>query len=405
MSHDIDEKKTTAHEHAPWGPIGLLFLAHFVVDSQISFLSPLLPLLSDKFHIDLGAAGVLVGLLAFFVAGTQVFTSIITDRWPRLPWLAIGLIGSSFFMTSVGWLPSYTWVAISIPVGGLLAGMAHPDMASRAGALSDRHRSLAVSFFVSGGRLGFSLGPIIALFIVEWWGMEWLWIYIFVNIIAVIGILSGLPKPEAAKTQGSDIFQGLGAAIWKARHPLFILLGVTVSRAVVTVNMQGFLPTLYVQMHLGIWQGGIANSLLLFFGMTGVMLGGALANRYGKRQIILSGITISIISLVGFLASTPGGFLASTPGLALVFLSTLGFGLYMPMGVSMAYAQESLPSHRGFASSLTLGASWGIASPSVIPIALVADNIGLHQTFWVLPVFLAIGMGFAFFLPDDQKAG
>ena len=44
MSHDIDEKKTTAHEHAPWGPIGLLFLAHFVVDSQISFLSPLLPL-------------------------------------------------------------------------------------------------------------------------------------------------------------------------------------------------------------------------------------------------------------------------------------------------------------------------------------------------------------------------
>lgn len=395
MNHDIDEKNTTAHEHAPWGAIGLLFLAHFVVDSQISFISPLLPLLSEKFHIDLRAAGVLVGLLAFFVAGTQVFTSIITDRWPRLPWLAIGLIGSSFFMTAVGWLPSYTWVAISIPVGGLLAGMAHPDMASRAGALSDKHRSLAVSFFVSGGRLGFSLGPIIALFIVKWWGMEWLWIYIFVNIIAVFGILSGLPKPEAAKTQGTDIFRGLGAALWKARHPLSILLGVTVSRAVVTVNMQGLLPTLYVEMGLGLWQGGIANSLLLFFGMAGVMTGGALANRYGKQQIILCGIAISFISLVGFLAATPG--------LALVCLAALGFGLYMPMGVGMAYAQEFLPLHRGFASSLTLGASWGIASISVIPITWVAEDIGLHQTFWVLPVCMVIGMGFAFFLPDDKK--
>lgn len=397
MSHEIDEKNTAMKESAPWGAIGLLFLAHFVVDSQISFLSPLLPLLSEKFHIDLGAAGVLVGLLAFFVAGTQVFTSIITDRWPRLPWLAIGLIGSSFFLTAVGWLPSYAWVAASIPLGGVLAGMAHPDMASRAGALSDRHRSLAVSFFVSGGRLGFSLGPIIALFIVKWWGMEWLWVYILVNIIAVIGILGGLPKPEAAETQDTDIFRGLGAALWKARHPLSILLGVTVSRAVVTVNMQGLLPTLYVEMGLGLWQGGIANSLLLFFGMAGVMVGGALANRFGKRQIILGGIAISFISLVGFLAAPPG--------LALLCLSALGFGLYMPMGVGMAYAQEFLPSHRGFASSLTLGASWGIASVSVIPIAWVAEDIGLHQTFWVLPVCLIIGMGFAFFLPDDKKIG
>ncbi|MBT3433066.1 MAG: MFS transporter [Nitrospinaceae bacterium] len=395
MSHDINEKNETENELAPWGAIGLLFLAHFVVDSQISFLSPLLPLLSEKFNIDLGAAGVLVGLLAFFVAGTQLFTAIITDRWPRLPWLAIGLIGSSFFMTAVGWLPSYTWVAISIPIGGVLAGIAHPDMASRAGSLSDRHRSLAVSFFVSGGRLGFSLGPIIALFIAKWWGMEWLWLYIFVNIVAVIGILSGLPKPEAAKSHDKDIFRGLGAALWKARHPLSILLGVTISRAVVTVNMQGLLPTLYVEMGLGLWQGGIANSLLLFFGMAGVMVGGALANRLGKRQIIVSGIAISILSLVGFLAATPG--------LALVFLSILGFGLYMPMGVGMAYAQEFLPLHRGFASSLTLGASWGVASISVIPLTWVAEDIGLLLTFWALPICLVIGMGFAFFLPDEKK--
>ena len=38
---------------APWFSMGLLFLAHFMVDSQISFLSPLLPLIREKFHLTL----------------------------------------------------------------------------------------------------------------------------------------------------------------------------------------------------------------------------------------------------------------------------------------------------------------------------------------------------------------
>lgn len=391
----INGENWDASARAPWGAIGLLFLAHFVVDSQVSFLSILLPLLSEKFHLTLGTVGILVMLLAIFVAGSQPFTSIVTDRWPRLPWLAIGLIGSAFFMTAVGWLSTYSAVAVAVPLGGLLAGLAHPDMASRAGALSDRHRSVAVSFFVAGGRLGFSLGPLIAIFIVKWWGMEWLWIYVLVNVAAVAGILRGLPRPEAASGQGADLLRGLGSAIRAARHPLSILMGVTISRAVVTVNMQGLLPTLYVERGLSLWQGGIANSLLLFFGMAGVMAGGALADRFGKRRLIMCGIAISLVSMIGFLAAPPG--------LGMIFLSALGFGLYMPMGVGMAYAQGFLPGHRGFASSLTLGLSWGVASFSVIPITRAAEEIGLLQTFWVLPACLAAGMVFAYFLPEERK--
>jgi len=391
----LHTEKSTLPEKLPWGPIGLLFMAHFVVDSQVSFLSPLLPLLSEKFGLTLGAAGTLVALLSFFNAGSQPLTAIVTDRWPRLPWLSIGLISSSFFLTAPGWLSSYTVVAISVSIGGALAGLAHPDMSSRAGALNSRHRSLCVSIFVSGGRLGFSLGPIIVLFIVKWWGMEWLWVYVLVNIAAVTGIVRGLPKPEATVEDGTNIFRGLGSALWAARYPLSILLGVTVPRAVVTLNMQGLLPTLYVEQGLGLWQGGIANSVLLFFGMGGVMTGGALADRYGKRKVICWGIGTSFASLIGFLMASHWA--------AIICIALLGFGLYMPMGVAMAYAQEFLPDHRGFASSLTLGVSWGLASFSVIPLSKMAEGIGLHQTFWFLPVSLAVGLTFTYFLPDDRR--
>ena len=187
-------EKSKSMQNAPWTAMSLLFLAHFVVDSQVSFLAPLLPYLREKFEISLATAGILISLQAFCVTASQPLTALITDRFPHLPWLAIGLIGSSFFITAMGWLPLYSAVVISIPLGGFLAGLAHPDMGSRAGSLSEDHRTLAVSVYVSGGRLGFSIGPIIALFIVDSLGMEFLWIYVLINIILVYGIMKGLPK-------------------------------------------------------------------------------------------------------------------------------------------------------------------------------------------------------------------
>ncbi|MDA0999491.1 MAG: MFS transporter [bacterium] len=378
-------------EKIPWASMGLLFGAHFLVDSQVSFLSPLLPLIQEKFHLTLGGAGVLVYLISIANAGGQPLTAILVDRWPRAPWLVVGLIGSSFFLTAMGWLPYYGALVVAVPVGGFLAGLAHPDMASRAGALSARHRALSVSFFVSGGRLGFSLGPLIAIFVAQKWGMEWLWVYVVVNAVAVFGIMKGLPKPEVK--EGATLLKGLGHALWKARKPASLLLGVTICRAIVAINVQGFLPTLYVERGLGLWSGGIANSILLFFGMGGVMLGGVLADRYEKKSIISFGIMLAFFSMIGFLLVPPGW--------GMFVLSALGVGIYMPMGVSMAFGQEILPTHRGFASALTLGASWGIASFSVVPLAVLAERVGLFQAFWALPVSLLLAFTLSRFLPKS----
>lgn len=397
MGQSVTGSGQTTSDPIPWFAMGLLFLAHFVVDSQVSFLSALIPPLQEKFNISISVVGVLVFLLAMSNAGSQPLTAILTDRWPRLPWLAVGLIGSAFCLTAVGWLPSYSLVAVAVPIGGFLAGLAHPDMSSRAGALSSHHRSLCVSVFVSGGRLGFAMGPIVAIFVVKWWGMEWLWIYVLLNVIAVAGILRGLPKPAPSSETGKgfDILRGLGRAIRDAGTPLLILMGVTTFRAVCTVNMQGFLPAIYVERGMGLWQGGIANSILLFFGMAGVVFGGAVADRLGKKNMILYGIIMALIGLISFLLA---------PAWMGVFLvAILGFGLYMPMGVSMAFAQDFLPEHRGFASSLTLGVSWGAASFSVIPISLLAERTGLFQAFWVLPASLLVAMVFSFFLPKGNK--
>ncbi|MEE9274358.1 MAG: MFS transporter [bacterium] len=379
----------------PWTATALLFMAHFVVDSHVSFLSPLLPLLREKFQLSLGAVGMLVYLLSMSNALAQPLTAVVVDRWPRLPWLVVGVVGSSVCLTAVGWLPSYAAVAVVLPAGGALAGLCHPDMGSRAGALSESRRGIIVSIFVTGGRLGFALGPLMAIAVAEWWGMEWLWVYVIVSVALVAAMRWGLPVPKARAGGGGSLgLGGLGAALRKAGAPLLILMGVTFSRAAVNVNFQGFLPTLYVDQGLSLWEGGAANAILLLFGGAGVMLGGVLSGRFQTRSLIAAGIGAA------FLATC--AFFVAPPWLGYFVLAVMGTGLYLPMGVGVALAQDLLPGHRGFASSLMLGATWFLASLTVLPITELAERVGLLRAFWVLPLFLLAGFFLALRLPKDR---
>ena len=387
-----------ASESFPWVAMAILVFAHFVVDSLVSMLSPLLPLLREKFQISLSQAGLLVTTLSLSNAFAQPVTAVVVDRWPRLPWLIVGLGGSAFAMTAIGWAPSYTLVALAVLFGGCMAGLCHPDMSLRASNLSQRHKGLAVSAFVTGGRLGFSFGPLVAIGVAQTFGMEWLWVYALVAIAAALAVRWGLPDPPpaAAGEGGLSFLRSLRAALKEAGFPLLILTGITFCRATVNINLMGFLPTLYVEWGLGLWRGGTANAILLFFGGLGVMLGGLLADRIGMRTIIISSQVLSFLSV--------SAFLASPPGLGTAVLVAVGISMYLMMGVGIAYAQEMMPNNRGFASSMMLGVSWGIASFSVYPISKVAEQVGLHNAFWILPGFLVVSFGLSLFLPKRPRA-
>jgi FSR family fosmidomycin resistance protein-like MFS transporter len=376
----------------PWGAISILFLVHFVVDSHGTFFAPLIPLLREKFQFTLATAGVLISIQSFTSALSQPLTALLVDRWPRLPWLPVGIVGCSIAFTSIGWMPSFWGMALAIPVGGIFFGLCHPDMASRSGSLSPRHSSLAVSLFVTGGRLGFAFGPIICIAIVTRLGLEWLWIYVFVSLGTMLLIVLRLPKPAARKKkeEGSE---GLWPALVRVRGPIGFLFAVAVSRAIIMANLGGFLPTIYVESGLGLWAGGFANTVLYVSGAAGVLIGGFYGDRIGKRTIILAGMFVALAGMIGFL------ILPLTYGFILLVL--IGVGNFVPMGVSVAYAQSLMPEHRGFASSIFLGGGWLISAFTSAPIALAAEYYGLLNVFWVLPLSLAIGVAFAFKLPRE----
>ena len=374
----------------PWGPVAILFMVHFVVDSHGTFLAPLIPLLREKFQFSLATAGMLISIQSITSAVSQPLTALLVDRWPRLPWLPVGIMGCSIAFTSIGWMPTFWGVALAIPVGGIFFGLCHPDMASRSGNLSPEHSNLAVSLFVTGGRLGFAVGPIVCIAIVTRLGLEWLWVYGFVALGTMLLIVTRLPKPAARKKKEAGA-EGLMTALARVRGPIGFLFAVAVSRAIIMANLGGFLPTIYVEGGLGLWAGGFANTVLYVSGASGVLIGGIYGDKVGKRKIILWGMFVALAGMVGFLT------LPLTYGFAMLLL--IGAGNFIPMGVSVAYAQELMPEHRGFASSIFLGGGWFISAFTSAPIAMAAESYGLLNVFWVLPLSLAIGVALAFKLP------
>ena len=151
----------------PWGALAILFTAHFVVDGTVNFIAPLLPLIREQFQVSLSTGGLLLTFVSMSAALSQPVTAILVDRWPTLPWLAVGMVGSALFITSIGWAPNFTALTVMAAVGGSMVGLCHPDMASRAGALSEYRKGLVVSVFIAGGRVGHGLGPVIAIGIVS----------------------------------------------------------------------------------------------------------------------------------------------------------------------------------------------------------------------------------------------
>src|SRR5213593_2280638 len=136
--------------------LALLSLGHFTIDSYSSFFSPLLPLLVHKLHLNLTLVGSLVALSAVSSSFSQPLFGWLADRVHR-PWfVAFGPLVAAVFMSAIGLAPSFGALVALLMLGGIGVASFHPQAAVLASELGPR-RALAMSFFVSGGTLGFAL--------------------------------------------------------------------------------------------------------------------------------------------------------------------------------------------------------------------------------------------------------
>src|SRR6476660_6475725 len=213
--------------------------AHFMVDGYGNIYAPLLPLLIPKLHLSLAAAGMLTMLYQMAASVAQVGFGHIADRWrPRLL-VMTGPVVAVSVLSFVGVAPTVPILAAVLIVGGLGGAAFHPPAAALAHRLGGSHRGLAMSVHITGGTLGFSLGPLLFAPFAERFGLEWTPLLALPGLVVVALFLRRVPAfPEHHAARGGF------ASLRPYAKPLGILYAIVVLRTLTALSFATFVPVM-----------------------------------------------------------------------------------------------------------------------------------------------------------------
>src|SRR5262245_33127685 len=358
----------------------LVSLGHFTIDSYSSFFSPLLPLLVAKLHLSLTLVGTLVALSALSSSFAQPLFGWLADRVDR-PWfVAFGPLVAAVFLSSIGLAPSYASLVALLMLGGIGVAAFHPQAAVIASDLSPR-RAIAMSFFVTGGTLGFALGPLIAVTVVGAVGLGRTWVAAFPGLL-----FSALLLAWFARVPPRPRHEGAVPALAELRpvlKPLTLLYFVVVFRSAVSYGFMTFLPLRLHQHGFTVAAGGWLLTAYLALGALGGFLGGWLADRWGGRRVVVTSFLGAAPLYFAFL------YLPDVPGLVALVVGS--FVLQASLPVNVVLGQELSPRHSSTISSLLMGAAWGVGALLIGPIGALADHFGLTAALTALACMLVAG--------------
>jgi FSR family fosmidomycin resistance protein-like MFS transporter len=370
----------------------LLSAAHLAVDGYTNIYAPLLPLLIPRLDLSLAAAGTLA--MAFQVAASvsQLGFGHLADRWrPRLL-VMIGPVVAVSVLSLIGLATSSLMLGLILIVGGLGSAAFHPVAATAAHRAGGDRPGLAMSVYVSGGTLGFSLGPLIFAPFAGWFGLGWTPLLAIPGFLVLAFFLPRAPH-IAPERHGSD--GGLRALRPYAR-PLTLLYLIVVLRTLTGLSLTTYVPVMLTTRGLSVGEAGFAFAAYLLASGVGGFLGGPAADRFGPRRVV-------ILSL---LASTP--FLAVAPALTgwpfMAVLAVGGFFLFSTLPVNVTYGQLVAPISPGTVSSLLMGGAWGTAGLAVPLVGLLADRFGIETALSITALMPIIAAVLAWPLPPIERS-
>lgn len=371
----------------------LLASTHFLVDGFSNILAPLLPLIIRKMSLSLAAAGTLQ--MCFLIANSvmQLAFGHLADRWrPRLLLMAGPLVAVAL-LPLIG-LTSTPWVLAAVLLAGGLGGAAfHPPAAALVHRLGGTSAGLAMSIHITGGSLGFSLGPLLFAPFAERYGLDALPILVLPAVILVVLCVRSIPP--MTRLHERDEAGGFKALRPYAK-PLTLLYLIVLLRTLTALCFSTFVPVMLTQRGLTVGAAGTAVAVYLFAAGMGGFIGGPLADRFGARRLII----LSLLLAVPPLAVAPA--LSGWP--FVVVLAIGGFLLQSTLPVNVTFGQTIAPISAATVSSLMMGFAWGMGGVSVPFVGMMADRIGIQQTLGIMAYLPLVAAVLAFPLPDKAPA-
>jgi FSR family fosmidomycin resistance protein-like MFS transporter len=369
----------------------LLASTHFLVDGFGNMYAPLLPLLIPELNLSLAAAGALAMCYQMANSVAQLAFGHLADRWRPRVLLIAGPILAVSVLSLVGPSPNVWVLALVLVVGGLGGAAFHPPAAAVVHRLAGSKQGLAMSFHITGGSLGFSLGPLLFAPFAERYGLNWTPLLMIPALAMLAMFLRSVPPMERLHERHEV---GGFRALRPYAKPLTLLYLIVVLRTVTAISFSTFMPVMLTRQGMSVSEAGSAVAVYLFAASIGGFLGGPLADIWGARRVII----LSLVLAVPFLGAAP-----TLSGWTFVTILAIGgFLLQSTLPVNVTFGQMIAPISAATVSSLMMGFAWGTGGLSVPFVGMLADRIGIERALVAMACMPLVAAALALPLPPGK---
>jgi FSR family fosmidomycin resistance protein-like MFS transporter len=380
-------------------------IVHMLNDTMQSTVSALFPILKAELSLSYTQIGMIALAMNLTASLLQPLIGRYADARPMPLILPIGVCFTLAGVVALALAPQYAIILLAVTSIGIGSAIFHPESSRVAYLAAGPRRGLAQSIFQVGGNLGSSLGPIMTavLFVhIGQFGVIWFAFAALAAIAIQMYVAKWykaqllLPprevKPKASAIAGKPV-SGLTSrqVVWA----MIILVALVISKNVYMSSITSYYTFYLIDNYsFTISQAQWFLFAFLAAAAIGTFVGGPMADRFGRRNIIW----FSILGTSPFSILLPFSNLFWTGVMAVL----AGFILSSAFSIIVVYAQELIPGKIGFVSGLFFGLAFGIGGLGAAVLGYLADETSIAFIMKLSGFLPLLGM-LAIFLPKDDK--
>lgn len=376
----------------------LLAMGHFFNDFYCNFLPILLPILIPKLGLSLTLSGALVMVMSLSANVLQPVFGYFMDKYNFNKIMPLIIPFGAVFICLTNWASNFIILAVLIGLSGLAVSTFHPMGAGLVSKVApDGKISTCISIFVAGGSFGFALAPILLVYFMQMYSLDYLPILIIPAII--LGVLmysSGLSKARFVNEQVAKNMHFNLAQILQNK-PLMLLNIFMGLRAWLFTALVTFLPLWAIEKGCDNTLSGWILTIYLCGSVIGGLIGGALNDKIGYKKVILWALIFTLIPTMYFL-------FAQQIDILMYIALFVGGGLVMAANPgAIVWGQDLLPDNPGMASGMMLGLSFGLGGFGTMLTGSLAESYGLTMALALTAILLVISIVLVYLTPEKRR--
>lgn len=374
-----------------WAKVLDISAAHMLHDIYSAFLAPLFPILIERLGLSyfmIGGLSVIQRIASLF----NPFIGLMVDRKDLRYFIILTPAITAICMSLIGLAQNVYQLAFLLFVMGWSAAFFHVPGPVLIKRMSGDRTGLGMSFYMVAGELARSLGPIIIVAAVSWWGIEGTYRLIPAGLVASFILFFRLRKLKHIEVKTKKIEISVKALLMELKGFYLNITGYTFARGLLKALLITFLPTYYVSQGESLWFAAYTLSILQFSGAVGSLLAGAYSDKIGRRKTL---IIIAMMTPVLMLL-----FVLSSGWLNMLSLVLIGFFMFGSGPVLLALVQDMSSERPSFNNGVYMTISFAFGAFATMFIGILSDVIGLEKSFMLSPIFALIAIPFAFRLKN-----